>query len=207
LTGRPKFGIETAVSILRRAVALALALLVSVVLGCTSAGTMRPAAPPARIATAPSAAPRRPASRTKRTARRPHLREPSPVAEGPHECPTSTRTAVVARVNDARRAASLQPLKSDAGLGRAAQSRASAMASANQLSHTGWERVVRRHDDASTIGENVAYNYPSAAAVVDAWLRSPGHRANLLGRSFRRIGVGCVVDAHARLWWAQDFAD
>ena len=119
----------------------------------------------------------------------------------------SVRAAVVARVNDARRAASLQPLESDVGLGRAAQARASAMASANRLSHAGWERVVRRHDNASTIGENVAYNYPSAVAVVDAWMRSSGHRANLLGPSFRRIGVGCIVDARAHLWWAQDFAD
>jgi uncharacterized protein YkwD len=180
LTTGTIFGIETAVRIFRMAGGSALGLLVAMVFGCGRAEATRPAAHATRIA---------------------------PATHGQRACPVSVRAAVVARVNAARRAASLPPLTSDAGLGRAAQARASAMASDNRLSHAGWERVVRRHDDANTIGENVAYNYPSAAAVVDAWLHSSGHRANLLGRSFRRIGVGCIVDAQAHLWWAQDFAN
>ena len=82
------------------------------------------------------------------------------------------------------------------------------MAASNRLSHSGWERTIRDEGAVgATLAENVAYNYPTASAVVDGWMRSPGHRANILGRAFRRVGVGCVADARDRLWWAQDFAD
>ena len=168
----------------------AIGLLAAMVLGCARAEATHPAAT------------------TRTDAQRQHAhRSRVAAAPGQHACSVSERAAVVQGVNAARRAASLRPLTSDAGLGRAAQARASAMASANRLSHAGWERVVRHDSNASTLGENVAYNYPSAAAVVDAWMRSSGHRANLLRPAFRRIGVGCIVDARAHLWWAQDFAD
>jgi len=136
-------------------------------------------------------------------------RHSRPTVAGPqHDCPPSALAAVVARVNQARQRAHLRPLVSDTRLARAAHARASAMAASNRLSHAGWERTMRDQDAvAAAMGENVAYNYPSADAVVDGWLRSPGHRANILARTFRRVGVGCVVDARAHLWWAQDFAD
>ncbi|HEY2387938.1 MAG TPA: CAP domain-containing protein [Candidatus Binatia bacterium] len=182
---------------------VALVVATSLLLGCARAASTHPA-PTATVASATAP------SKATHPSRRAHTSHSTPAAapgDGPRACPASVRTAVVARVNAERRAAALRPLASDAGLGRAAQERARAMASANRLSHSGWEGVVHRHDDASTIAENVAYNYASADAVVDAWMRSPGHRANLLGRSFRRIGVGCIVDARAHMWWAQDFAD
>src|SRR5262249_19638745 len=141
-------------------------------------------------------------STTKHPSRRAHAPRatpPPPPNDGPQACPASVRAAVVARVNAERRAAALRPLASDPGLGRAARERAGAMASANRLSHSGWQSAIHRHDTASNIGENVAFNYPSADAVVDAWMRSPGHRANMLGRSFHRIGVGCTVDARAHM--------
>jgi uncharacterized protein YkwD len=82
------------------------------------------------------------------------------------------------------------------------------MAATNRLSHAGWEHVIRGEGAvASSLGENVAFNYPTATAVVDGWMQSSGHRANILGRRFRRIGVGCVADTRGRLWWAQDFSD
>ncbi len=196
-----QFGIEVAVVLLRVAAAVLTAS--SLMLGCARAAT--PVRPTAVARGAPPSTASRHGTRHPQSHRR--ARADAVPAGGPHACPASVRTAVVARVNAERRAAALRPLASDAGLGRAAQSRARAMASANRLSHAGWESAIRREADAPTIAENVAYNYASADAVVDAWLRSPGHRANLLGRSFRRIGVGCVVDARARLWWAQDFAD
>jgi len=169
-------------------VAVALVVVLSLGIGCAGARS----AP-----TTPASAPAPPVP----------LRRSASATPDPRACPARLRAAVVARVNEARLAAALQPLASDAGLGRAAQSRARSMAAANRLSHTGWEAVVRRQGDAPTIAENVAYDYSSADAVVSAWLRSPGHRANMLGRSFRRIGVGCVVDARAHLWWAEDLAD
>lgn len=44
----------------------------------------------------------------------------------------------------------------------------------------------------STAGENIAYGYQTAEAVVAAWLDSPGHRANIERESFTHHGIGYV---------------
>ena len=124
------------------------------------------------------------------------------------ECPAATLRDVVARVNAARRSVRVAALVRDTTLARAARVRASSMATARRLSHTGWERVVRAGGvNGQTLGENIAYNYSSAEKVMQSWLSSPGHRANILSASFRRVGVGCVVDATGKFWWVQDFGD
>jgi uncharacterized protein YkwD len=172
-----------------------LALLVVVTNGVACAG----AAPvrfdaPARTSTAPSQAGRREGAR------------PSAVTSRQRDCPASAILDVVARCNAARRGAHLSPLVADSRLARAAKVRASTMAASNRLSHAGWERTVRGDVD-GTIGENIAYNYPTADAVTRGWLASPGHRANIMHASFRRIGVGCIIDPSGKRWWTQDFAD
>ncbi|MFD2764488.1 CAP domain-containing protein [Micromonospora eburnea] len=52
-------------------------------------------------------------------------------------------------------------------------------------------------------GENVAWNQQSPAAVMDAWMNSSGHRANILNCSFTQIGVG--VARSNGPYWTQDF--
>ena len=47
-----------------------------------------------------------------------------------------------------------------------------------------------------TAGENIAYGYATPKAVVDGWINSPGHRANMLGSGFKQIGVGYVAKGH-----------
>ncbi len=138
-----------------------------------------------------------------------HVAPPSPGAPSARDCPASAIRSVVAGVNAARRRARLHALVADARLARAARARSKTMAARNRLSHSGWEPVVRGGDDTvnGSIGENVAYNYPTAEAVMRGWLASPGHRANILHASFHRIGVGCIVDATGTRWWTQDFAD
>lgn len=124
------------------------------------------------------------------------------------DCPAKMLRAVVASCNIARRRAHLRALVGDVRLARAARRRAATMAAENRLSHAGWERTVRAEfDTAGIIGENIAYNYPTAAAVTRNWLASPAHRANILQASFRRIGVGCAVDGNGQHWWTQEFAD
>ncbi len=125
----------------------------------------------------------------------------------PQPCPAADASDVVQLVNDVRRRAGLRALASDAQLARIAGERSATMARQRRLSHEGWERVLRNaglRDD--QIGENVAYNYADARAVMDGWMRSPGHRANILGRGYARIGVGCVIDGRGHRWWTQDFA-
>ena len=50
-----------------------------------------------------------------------------------------------------------------------------------------------------TYGENVAWNQQTPAAVMDAWMNSPGHRANILNCSFTEIGVGVAQEQRAVL--------
>lgn len=51
----------------------------------------------------------------------------------------------------------------------------------------------------TSIGENLAMGQASGGAVVSAWMNSPGHRANLLNKGFRYVGIGSVkVDGR---WW------
>ena len=57
----------------------------------------------------------------------------------------------------------------------------------------------------STVGENVAYGYSSGQAVTDAWMASPGHRANILKPEYRVIGIGAAQDAQGRWYAAQVF--
>lgn len=57
------------------------------------------------------------------------------------------------------------------------------------------------------LGENIAMGQRTPEEVVDAWMSSPGHRANILSASFSEIGVG-YVPASARNaygYWVQDF--
>jgi len=54
-------------------------------------------------------------------------------------------------------------------------------------------------------GENIAYGYQSPSAVMDAWMNSPGHRANILNGSYKVIGIGVAAAANGLLYWTQDF--
>ena len=54
----------------------------------------------------------------------------------------------------------------------------------------------------NTAGENIAYGYRTPEAVVNAWMNSPGHRANILNASYKEIGVGYVADGN---YWTQMF--
>jgi uncharacterized protein YkwD len=48
--------------------------------------------------------------------------------------------------------------------------------------------------------------YPSARAVVRAWMHSAGHRANILNRRFPHVGVGVRRAADGTTYWTLDFA-
>ncbi len=53
-----------------------------------------------------------------------------------------------------------------------------------------------------TAGENIAKGYTTPQAVVEGWMNSDGHRANILNSSYREIGVGFVKDGY---YWTQEF--
>jgi uncharacterized protein YkwD len=59
------------------------------------------------------------------------------------------------------------------------------------------------------MGENIAAGQPTPAAVMDAWMHSPGHRANILNCGYKVIGIGVFTLAGSpyRIYWTQDFGD
>lgn len=57
----------------------------------------------------------------------------------------------------------------------------------------------------SSAAENVAWNTPSAQRVVDGWMTSPGHRANILNPALTEIGATMVRSAKGEPYWIQVF--
>lgn len=117
---------------------------------------------------------------------------------------------VLALVNKERASAGCSPLTSNAKLTKAADDYSDVMADSGVMSHTGPDgstmasRVEAAGYAWSTLGENIAQGQSDAAAVMDAWMNSPGHRANILNCSFKEIGIG-VHFGDGGPWWTQDF--
>jgi hypothetical protein len=120
---------------------------------------------------------------------------------------------VIDLVNVERQAEGLHPLAYDAQLTTAARLHSQDMAQRNYFDHDSldgtkfYERILDAGYEYSTCGENIAAGYSSPEAVVDAWMNSSGHRANILNSSFCDIGVGYVnVPGSAyQYYWTQDF--
>ena len=54
-------------------------------------------------------------------------------------------------------------------------------------------------------GENIAWGYPSARAVMTGWIKSPGHRASIESPGFTSVGVGVATGAGGSLYWTLSF--
>ncbi|MCL2096672.1 MAG: CAP domain-containing protein [Oscillospiraceae bacterium] len=57
----------------------------------------------------------------------------------------------------------------------------------------------------SSAAENIAYGQKTASDVMNSWLNSPGHRANILSRTVTQIGVGAAKTSNGTLYWTQMF--
>jgi uncharacterized protein YkwD len=117
---------------------------------------------------------------------------------------------VVTLVNAHRAQLGLVPLVISPTLTAAAEWKARNMAAYGYLAHddpapgarTADERLAACGYPATQWGENIAMGYAGAQAVVDAWLASPEHRANIERPESRATGVGA---AGAPVYWAQSF--
>lgn len=87
---------------------------------------------------------------------------------------------------------------------RYAEKQAAWLASHGVLKHQNLKTVLDACD-LTSVSENVAYGFSTGRNVVTAWMRSPGHRANLLSSKMRWIGVGAVRDEDGVWWVAQVF--
>jgi uncharacterized protein YkwD len=59
----------------------------------------------------------------------------------------------------------------------------------------------------SVLGENIAYGYSGATDVMNAWMNSPGHRANILQSMFTQIGISVVASPSGVLYFTQEFGN
>ncbi|MFJ7071945.1 CAP domain-containing protein [Streptomyces sp. NPDC098781] len=122
-----------------------------------------------------------------------------------------TATEVVDLTNRERVRAGLRPLAVDTALGTAAQAYSADMASRAFYSHTSpegtqpWDRAAAAGSRMRTIGENIACGQRSPAEVMEGWMNSPGHRANILKRDFTHIGIGFAGGGPAGTYWTQLF--
>lgn len=126
---------------------------------------------------------------------------------------TSMETEVFALVNLERQIQKLHPLQMDSRLHEAALGHSQDMAEQNYFDHTSLDlrtpgtRISQAGYAWSTYGENIAAGYSTPAAVVEGWMNSSGHRANILSSGFCDIGVGYAYSAGSAYgaYWTQDF--
>ncbi|MEV8593667.1 CAP domain-containing protein [Streptomyces sp. NPDC052012] len=113
--------------------------------------------------------------------------------------------------NRERVRAGLAPLASDSRLAAAAQGHSADMAVRDFYSHTApdgsrpWDRAAAAGSTRRTVGENIACGQRTAAEVVQGWMNSPGHRANILKSDFTHLGVGLAGGGRAGTYWTQLF--
>ena len=123
----------------------------------------------------------------------------------------SVQNQVIQLVNVQRAKVGCRALVLDARLSRAAQAHSIDMAKRRYFSHTSLDgrtfaqRIRAQGYTGSVIGENIAAGYPTPQAVMDAWMKSPGHKANILNCRYTAIGVGSAVGGPYRYYWTQDF--
>lgn len=119
---------------------------------------------------------------------------------------------MLSRINAERAAVGAAPLSLCATLMTAAQLHSQDQAARSTMSHTGGNgsSMVQRAEAAgyrgwTSLAENVAMGYPGVDAVMDGWMGSSGHRANLLAASTQHVGVGRAASGSGQLYWTQDF--
>jgi uncharacterized protein YkwD len=121
---------------------------------------------------------------------------------------------VLVLINTHRRRLGLQPLHVVRTLARAARWKALHMARFSYMAHddpappvsrSAGSRIAACGFHGGWWGENIAYGYPSPRAVVQGWLNSPGHRANIENGHFRVTGIGAASRNGGPVFWSQTF--
>ena len=116
---------------------------------------------------------------------------------------------VVNLVNMERAKEGLAPLTIDKNVQKAAQVRAEEIVTS--FSHTRPNgssfstALAEQKVSYRRAGENIAWGQRSPEEVVNAWMNSAGHRANIMNAGFTRIGVGYYQNAKGVNYWSQLF--
>jgi uncharacterized YkwD family protein/spore coat assembly protein SafA len=118
---------------------------------------------------------------------------------------------VVTLVNQERAKHGLKPLTENWELSRVARYKSMDMRDKNYFSHTsptyGSPFTMMKNFGISyrTAGENIAVGQTTPQAVMNSWMNSSGHRANILSSNFNQIGVGYAKGGSYGHYWTQMF--
>jgi len=186
----------------------------------SEADTPTPATPATTPSTSPSPSssptPARTSSTPKRSASPSSTPPSTPKATRSRSAPRASAGStdsgptnrVLALVNSEREKAGCGPVAENAKLTKAAQDHSQDMADHKNMSHTGSDgssmndRLARVGYNFRSAGENVAAGYGTPESVMDGWMASPGHKANILNCGFKEIGIGLAQPGN---YWTQNF--
>lgn len=146
----------------------------------------------------------------------PSIKNPASIYPGqkitiPATALTSSEDQVIALVNKQRASRGLMMLKKNATLAYVARLKSIDMATQNYFSHTSptygspFTMMLHYGIQYSAAGENIAMGQPTPQSVMNAWMNSPGHRANILSPAYTQIGVGLAKNKSGVPYWTQEF--
>ena len=121
---------------------------------------------------------------------------------------TAFENRVLELVNEERAKNGLSALQMDESVREVARVKSSDMSINNYFSHTSptygtpFEMLKSYGISYKSAGENIAQGYTSPEAVVNGWMNSSGHRANILNANYTHIGIGYEADGN---YWTQMF--
>ncbi len=118
---------------------------------------------------------------------------------------------VVSLVNAARTKAGLKPLRASAELSRVARFKSADMRDRNYFSHQSpaygspFQMIRNFGVSYRTAGENIAAGQRTPQEVMNAWMNSSGHRANILNPNYTHVGIGTAGSSRYGLLFTQMF--
>ncbi|MET8603725.1 MULTISPECIES: CAP domain-containing protein [Streptomyces] len=171
----------------------------------------KPAATPSKKSKAPTTAPEKSSSPASKAPAPPKTSAAPPPSKKPSPSPTdaSARSEVLALVNQERAKVGCSPLSTSAPLTSLAQNFSEDMAARGFFDHTDpdgdtpWDRAAQAGVQ-GLAAENIARGQADAQAVMEGWMNSEGHRANILNCDYKTIGIG-IHEGSGGPWWVQNF--
>jgi len=112
---------------------------------------------------------------------------------------------MASQINAARGRAGRPALAFDTGIQYIAVDWSDEMARSQTLRHNpSYGDQILRHRDYRTAGENVGRGYDQGT-LFQAFMDSPGHRANIESGAYSHVTIGCLTDGQGQLWVTQNF--
>lgn len=116
-----------------------------------------------------------------------------------------TNLRLLSEHNRHREARGMEPLVLNEDLCEYAQNHAESMASKGHLVHSSMSNLASVLGNGN-VGENIAWGQTSEEQVCDAWIKSPGHKANILSKRYKKVGFGVKEDERGRKYWCAVFS-